>query len=122
MVSALGFAENQISIINPHILEEGRSALKKAMEYNGPYVIITQAPCALLPEVRKISAKQFYTVDRDTCITCKACIRTGCPAISIQDGKSSIDHTYCAACGVCMQVCKPGAISGPYTIENEGGQ
>jgi len=122
LVSALGFAENQISIINPHILEEGRSALKKAMEYNGPYVIITQAPCALLPEVRKISAKQFYTVDRDTCITCKACIRTGCPAISIQDGKSSIDHTYCAACGVCMQVCKPGAISGPYTIENEGGQ
>ena len=122
LVSALGFAEDQISVINPHILEDGKAALKKAMEYNGPYVIITQAPCALLPEVRKITARQYFTVDRDKCITCKACIRTGCPAISIQDGKSSIDAAYCAACGVCMQVCKPGAITGPYSFGTGGAQ
>ena len=124
VVSALGFAEDQISVINPHILEDGTAALKKAMEYQGPYVIITKAPCALLPEVRKISADQYYAVDRDKCITCKACIRTGCPAISIQDGKSSIDSAYCAACGVCMQACKPGAIFGPLTntLRSGGGQ
>ncbi|MCK5155980.1 MAG: indolepyruvate ferredoxin oxidoreductase subunit alpha, partial [Spirochaetales bacterium] len=114
LVSALGFSDEQISVINPHNLEDGRTALKKAMDYSGPYVIITKSPCALLPEVREISVNQYYSVDRSLCIGCKACIRTGCPSISIKNNKSSIDPNSCASCGVCMQACNPGAISGPY--------
>ncbi len=119
LVSALGFAQEQLFQVNPHDLEAVRNSLKEAMDYSGPAVIITKAPCALLPEVKNSVKETFYQVDRDICITCKACIRTGCPAIRITGGKSLIDPDMCAACGVCMQVCKPGAITGPFTRAKE---
>ena len=49
-------------------------------------------------------------MDSDTCIGCKSCMRIGCPAISIVDGKAKIDTTLCTGCGVCAQLCKPGAL------------
>ncbi len=119
LVEALGIAPHAIAQINPHDVEACRAALADAVQAEGPRVIITQAPCALLPEVRKAAAGRYYRVDSDTCITCKACIRTGCPAISIREGKSSIEPETCAACGVCMAVCRPGAITGPYTNAGE---
>ena len=121
LVESLGIEPDAVAQINPHDVAACRKALADAVQAEGPRVIITKAPCALLPEVRKAAVGRYYRVDRDTCITCKACIRTGCPAISIRDGKSSIDPDACAACGVCMAVCRPGAISGPHVLE-EGGK
>ena len=39
------------------------------------------------------------------------CLKVGCPAISIINGKSVIDPTQCKGCTVCAQVCPKGAIS-----------
>ena len=50
-------------------------------------------------------------VDPDKCIGCKMCLKVGCPAVSIKDGKSVIDPTQCVGCTVCAQVCPKGAIS-----------
>jgi len=46
------------------------------------------------------------------CIGCKACTRTGCPAIVFQvdKKKSSIDPYKCVGCSVCAQVCPVDAI------------
>ncbi|MBQ1951387.1 MAG: flavodoxin-dependent (E)-4-hydroxy-3-methylbut-2-enyl-diphosphate synthase [Alistipes sp.] len=35
----------------------------------------------------------------------------GCPAISMVGGKAKIDTTLCVGCGVCQQLCKPGALN-----------
>lgn len=116
VVSSLGFTDEQISLINPHNLEEVKVAFRKSLAFAGPSVIIAKAPCALLPEMRKEYEQRTFAVDRELCITCKSCIRTGCPAISITEGKSSIDPNLCAACGVCSQVCPVSAISGPLEV------
>ena len=49
-------------------------------------------------------------VDDKKCVGCKMCMRVGCPAISVADGKASIDATLRVGCDLCMQMCKPGAI------------
>jgi indolepyruvate ferredoxin oxidoreductase alpha subunit len=63
--------------------------------------------------------KKRYRVNKEDCIGCKACIRSGCPSISMTaldtagDGakkKSCIDKDSCVGCGVCAQICPKGAI------------
>jgi len=49
-------------------------------------------------------------VKEDKCIGCKACMKIGCPAISIVGGKAKVDATLCVGCGVCEQLCKVGAL------------
>ena len=49
-------------------------------------------------------------VDSDKCKICKMCLKLGCPAISMKDGKACIDHTQCVGCGICEELCKFNAI------------
>ena len=49
-------------------------------------------------------------MDADKCVGCKACMKIGCPAISIVDKKARIDNTLCTGCGVCAQLCKMDAL------------
>ncbi len=39
-------------------------------------------------------------------------MKTGCPAISVVDGKVRIDSTLCTGCGVCGQLCKFDVLGG----------
>ena len=81
-------------------------------------MIITWWPCALKVQSEEDkknfpgSFKDKYSVDQDTCIGCKKCTKTGCPAISFKTDikKSSIDINKCVGCSVCAQVCPVGAI------------
>jgi len=50
-------------------------------------------------------------IDKEKCRSCKACMKIGCPAIAMKDGKANIDNTLCVGCGVCSQMCAFGAIS-----------
>ena len=39
------------------------------------------------------------------------CLRPGCPALTKKaDGTIQIDETMCNGCGLCMNICKFGAI------------
>ncbi len=111
LVKALGVEEDHIRVINPNNLKACREAVQSAQEAKNPFVIITKAPCALLPEVKKRSAKNWFAVDPDICTGCKACLNIGCPAIRMREKKAYIDKDLCAACGVCFQVCSFKAIS-----------
>ena len=71
-----------------------------------PSVIISRCPCALLKYVKHNAP---LTVDTDKCKSCKACMKIGCPAISIKNGKAHVDNTLCVGCGVCEQLCAFGA-------------
>lgn len=116
IVRALGF--KNVSVINPNDLTAVKNALNWALSLDEPSVIITRWPCALKrfsPEDKEEFKGAFtekYSVDKDKCIGCKACIRTGCPAISFdkEEKKSFIDYNACVGCSVCSQVCPVKAI------------
>lgn len=82
------------------------------MKREGLSVVVTTRPCALN---FKIKNPHFY-VDPDVCISCRNCIRTNCPPISMKmyPGKekknSYINPDMCVGCSVCSQVCPVGAI------------
>ena len=98
----------RVRVIDPYDLTQCDTVIKEELNANEPSVIISRRPCALLKYVKHNAP---ITVDEDKCIGCKSCMRIGCPAISIVDGKAKIDNTLCVGCGVCQQLCKPGALN-----------
>ena len=101
---SMGF--ERVRVVDPYDLEACDKALKEELEAEAPSVIISRRPCALLKYVKHDPP---LAVDKDKCKGCKACMKIGCPAVSIRDGKAHVDATLCVGCGVCDQLCKFGA-------------
>lgn len=104
LCKAMGF--KHVRVVEPNDLAETDKVLKEELERDEASVIISRHPCALLKTVKH---KAPLCVDRDKCLSCKACMRIGCPAISMHDNKAEVDKTLCVGCGVCTQLCKVGA-------------
>lgn len=98
---------NNVFVVDPYNLDESYRVIKNALELNAPAVVISRRPCALL---KKVKHNPPLKVDKDKCKSCKMCMKIGCPAISMKDGKAEIDFTQCLGCNVCSQLCKFGAI------------
>ena len=101
---AMGF--ERVRVVDPYDLKACDAALKEELAVEAPSVIISRRPCALLKYVKHSAP---LTVDTDKCKSCKACMKIGCPAISIKNGKAHVDNTLCVGCGVCEQLCAFGA-------------
>ena len=97
----------RVRVVDPYDLAQCDQAIKEELAAQEPSVIISRRPCALLKYVKH---KAPLAVDQDKCVGCKACMKIGCPAISIVDGKAKVDATQCVGCGVCEQLCKFGAL------------
>ena len=97
----------RVRVVDPYDLDQCDKAIKEELAAQEPSVIISRRPCALLKYVKH---KAPLTVDESKCVGCKACMKIGCPAISIVGGKAKIDNTLCVGCGVCEQLCKVGAL------------
>ena len=97
----------RVRVVDPYDLAQCDEAIKEELAAQEPSVIISRRPCALLKYVKH---KKPLTVEEDKCVGCKACMKIGCPAISIVDGKAKVDATQCVGCGVCEQLCKLGAL------------
>ena len=102
---ALGI--NRVRVVDPYDLAQCESTIKEELAADEASVIISRRPCALLKYVKH---KPPLHVDSDKCKSCKMCMKIGCPAISMTDGKAKIDNTLCTGCGVCSQLCKFGAL------------
>lgn len=96
-----------VTVVDPYDLEECDRVIKEELAAKAPSVIISRRPCALLKYV-KHNAPLF--VKEETCVGCKSCMRLGCPAISMKDGKAVVDGTQCVGCKVCEQLCKFDAL------------
>ncbi len=103
----------RVRVIDPYDLKACDTVIKEELAANEPSVIISRRPCALLKYVKH---KKPLSVDPDKCVGCKACMKIGCPAISIVDGKAKVDDTLCVGCGVCEQLCKFGALQSPKEV------
>ncbi len=107
LCKALGI--KRVRVVDPYNLKETEAAIKEEIAVNEPSVIISRRPCALLKYVK---AKPALVIDEDKCRSCKACMKIGCPAISMKNGKAHIDATQCVGCEVCEQLCAFDAIGG----------
>ena len=105
LCKALGF--ERVRVVDPYDLAQCDEVIKEELSVDAPSVIISRRPCALLKTVKHPGP---ISVDQDKCVGCKMCMKIGCPAISIKDGKAVIDKTQCVGCNVCTQLCKVGAI------------
>ena len=104
---ALGI--NRVRVVDPYDLKTCEAVVMEEIEANEPSVIISRRPCALLKSVK---ANPPLIVDEDKCRSCKMCMKIGCPAISMKNGKAKIDATLCVGCDVCKQLCAFDAIGG----------
>lgn len=97
-----------IRIVDPLNLQELEKVLDEELNRPEPSVIICKRECILLnrqkPAIR-------YVVDKEICNGCKQCIRLGCTGVFfLDDEKKAEFHPSCAACGLCLQVCRVDAI------------
>lgn len=97
----------RVRVVDPYKLAETEKAIKEELAADEASVIISRRPCALLKYVKH---NPPFVVDNDKCVGCKACMKLGCPAISIKEKKAVIDHTQCVGCGICQEQCKFNAI------------
>jgi indolepyruvate ferredoxin oxidoreductase alpha subunit len=112
--------------INPHDTENAEKIVKQEIERPEPSVIITKAPCVLLPEMKKRKGRKLSIVVPEKCTGCRTCLKLGCPAIEwvpltpaeakklgykeTQKGYSGINAALCDGCGQCKPLCKFRAI------------
>ncbi len=98
---------NRVRVVDPYNIAECEAAVKEELAVEEPSLIISRRPCALLKEVKH---NPPLVVDEAKCKSCKMCMKIGCPAIAMKNGKAKIDPTLCVGCGVCTQMCKFGAL------------
>ncbi len=97
----------RVRVVDPNELAALEAILKEELTAEEPSVIITRRPCALLKQVKH---NPPLWVDPERCKSCKMCMKIGCPAIHMADGKAVIDDTLCVGCDLCQRMCSFGAI------------
>lgn len=103
---ALGY--ERVRVVDPYDLAAVDQVLKEELAAEAPSIIISRRPCVMIKGT--VHGKPLQA-DTDKCVGCKACMKIGCPAISVKDKKVQIDPTLCIGCKVCTQMCKFGALT-----------
>ena len=109
VLAAYGFGP--IYTVDPQDLTAMKKTVESAvaaLEEGRQPAIVTRRPCLLIK--RDKFRKGMCHVNADKCRGCRSCLRVGCPAISMENGKAFIDRTQCVGCTVCAQVCPFDAI------------
>ncbi len=97
-----------VRVADPYNMAETKKIIEEELAKEEPSVIISRRPCALLKYVKH---NPPLKADPEKCVSCKQCLKIGCPAISIHDKKCVINHTQCVGCGICKEMCRLDAIN-----------
>ena len=95
-----------VQVVDPFDVKALEAAVRQETAREEPSVIIAQRPCALLKRVKYTGLCRVT----ERCRGCKACMKLGCPAFSLREGKICVDANQCNGCGLCVNVCPFGAI------------
>jgi len=105
-----------VRTVDPYDTRSTMQAVREAVGFDGPSVIISRRECALMrdAELRRNNELISYTVNQSRCVLCMNCVLNfSCPAIyKDHKGLVRIDPDLCDGCGVCASpmVCGPKAI------------
>lgn len=111
VILAIGLPKDRMRIVDPVDQAAMHKAIEDGLAVEGPFVIITKRPCALLKEFIQLNGDRRCEVDTDACRGCKACMQIACPALAFKDGKAVVsDPASCTGCGLCQQMCHFDAI------------
>ena len=94
--------------IDPHDLKNAVAMIRRAIESDQSWLIVSSRPCPLHQRKRLGPPRE---IDEALCRECGACFRLGCPALERHEDKPWVNSLLCAGCGLCQQVCKFGAAS-----------
>ena len=103
-----GLGVEDVAVVDAYDLEAAEKAIRHALDYSGPSVVIFRRACALLKGLPQMPP---LLVDEERCTKCHICLSTGCPALIHHPDKSvTIDANACTGCTICAQVCPFQAI------------
>jgi indolepyruvate ferredoxin oxidoreductase alpha subunit len=109
LVKACGV--DHVTIVNPFQVDSMAAAIKKAISYEGPSVVIAEGECAIMAGRKRATRRENWYIDGERCNSCGICVNLlCCPALIKGEHSYFIDLANCAACGICAQVCKRNAI------------
>jgi indolepyruvate ferredoxin oxidoreductase alpha subunit len=106
---AQGLGVEQVFTVDAYDLEAIERVLDEEFSKPGVAVLIVRRPCVQLKGVGV--GEQRTRFDSERCVSCKICLDLGCPALSLVDDQIVLDEFLCTSCGLCVQVCKPGALT-----------
>jgi indolepyruvate ferredoxin oxidoreductase alpha subunit len=111
---ARGVGVKYVKVIDPLKVKESIRAIREAVAYDGPAVIVSRSPCALIEGARKRGVGEPiipFEVDPEVCQGCRVCTdKLGCAAAIWTGDHAAIDADLCSGCGVCSQICPYDAI------------
>ncbi len=111
LCESLGVRPEAIRVVDPVDTFECEKVIKEELEREVVSVVIARRPCALIPTGRAKKGIEV-SVDYDKCRKCGACGRIMCPALIMDaDGFPVVDAEACNNCGLCVNVCRFGALS-----------
>lgn len=94
-----------VNTVDPDSLESCVKAVKEAMNFKGPSVLVFKGKC-----VGTTKPDKYYKIKPEVCTGCGFCIKElGCPAINLAGDKPVIQDN-CSGCGLCAQICPSEAI------------
>jgi indolepyruvate ferredoxin oxidoreductase alpha subunit len=104
-----GCGVKQIRTVDPVDLKTSVQAVKEAMDFEGPAVVIMKRTCINLPGTKPASV----IINNDLCRNCGLCItEIGCPTLVMEKGEKPQVLDNCAGCRLCIEVCPFEAIEG----------
>ncbi len=100
---------SHVAVVNPYEPKETIETLRTALESDEPWLIVSRGACPLGAKIRFGAPRK---IDRELCTVCKTCLKIGCPAIEMVDGKITVNALFCTGCALCERICPKGALGG----------
>jgi indolepyruvate ferredoxin oxidoreductase alpha subunit len=105
---ARGAGIENVEVVDPYNMEAFEKTVRKHLKKDSLSVIVARQRCVLLD--RKKPRINEIHIDQEKCEKCGLCIKFGCPAIELKDDVYTINSLQCSGCGVCVDICRKGAI------------